>query len=113
MKLINSIQIVALTILTSSLSFAQTSPTGTAPTVGTTTNAKGNKTTTTQTTEMGTNKVTNDFTSTTQKNGTTVTTSKTVDPVTGKTTFTKDVSNDGGYLERSTKTIATPTTKSK
>jgi hypothetical protein len=109
MKLINSIQILALTILTSSLSFAQTSPTGTAPTVGTTTNAKGNTTTTTQTTGGGTNKVTNDFTSTTQKNGTTVTTSKTVDPVTGKTTFTKNVSNDEGKLESSSKTITTPT----
>ena len=104
MKLINSIQIVALTILTSSLSFAQTSPT-----VGTTTNAKGNTTTTNQYTGAGNNKVTVDVTTTTQKNGTTVLTSKTVDPVTGKTTFVKNASNDGGLLESSTKTITTPT----
>ena len=109
MKLINSIQIVALTILTSSLSFAQTSPTGTAPTVGTTTNAKGNTTTTTQA-GGGTNKVTTDVTTTTQKNGTTVLTSKTVDPVTGKTTFSKNATSaDGLTLESSTKTITTPT----
>ena len=109
MKLINSIQIVALTVLTSSLSFAQTSPTGTAPTVGTTTNAKGNTTTTNQYTGGGTNKSTTDFTSTTQKNGTTVTTSKTVDTATGTTTFNKNVSNDGVKLESSTNTITTPT----
>ncbi len=110
MKLINSIQIVALTILTSSLSFAQTSPTGTAPTVGTTTNAKGNTTTTNQYTGGGTNKVTTDVTTTTQKNGTTVLTSKMVDPVTGKTTFVKNATSaDGVTLESSTKTITTPT----
>ena len=109
MKLINSIQIVALTVLTSSLSFAQTSPTGTAPTVGTTTNAKGNKAITSQTTGGGLNKVTNDNTITTQQNGTTVITTKTVDPVTGKTTFTKQARNDQGTLENSTKTITTPT----
>jgi hypothetical protein len=38
-----------------------------------------------------------------------VLTSKTVDPVTGKTTFVKNASNDGGLLESSTKTITTPT----
>jgi len=104
MKLINSIQIVALTVLTSSLSFAQTSPTGTAPTVGTTTNAKGNTVISSQAHEGRLNS-----TQTTQQNGTTVMTTKVVDPATGKTTFTKQVRNDQGILENSTKTITTPT----
>ena len=50
MKLINSIQIVALTILTSSLSFAQTGPTATTTTNTTTLPTGATKTLTTTTT---------------------------------------------------------------